>query len=74
MVRSSAKSFTAGAQKNHSSKAPVDARKIDRTSEGPSPKDVTYESINQFQQMVELYRGRYSNVRKDPQAKSSEGQ
>lgn len=59
VVRSSAKSFTAGTVREASIPAPVDIRARERESHaGPNPKDVTYTSINQFQQIVELYRGR----------------
>jgi hypothetical protein len=61
VVRSSAKSFSAGShQRPTSPSQPQDARGKDKDAEGPSPKEVKYDNINQFLQVVELYRGRWA--------------
>ena len=59
VVRNSAKSFTAGAHRGVASALPTDIRAREKATDGPGPQDVTYDSIRQFQQVVELYRGRY---------------
>ena len=59
IVRSTAKSFTAGSQRGLV--AIVTKQKRDRdgeSDESPGPADVEYESIDQFSSVVELYRGR----------------
>lgn len=59
-VRSSAKSFTAGAHRPVRLPSPADIRGREKEVQGPSPSNVTYTAISQFTQIVELYRGRYA--------------
>lgn len=60
ILQSSAKSFTAGSQRNHiatAAKTKRDRDKEDDETEGPA--DLLYKSIDEFNSVVELYRGRW---------------